>query len=75
MTFAVGPIEAWPGPAHGLRAGPARRPRPGPYRTQSAWIIRGGVHHSITVLPPSVYVHDEQLVGQSIELEVEVKHI
>ena len=26
-------IEAWPGPAHGLRASPARGPRPGPCRT------------------------------------------
>ena len=26
-------IESWPGPSHGLRAGPARGPRPGPCRT------------------------------------------
>ena len=26
-------IESWPGPVHGLRAGPARGPRPGPCRT------------------------------------------
>ena len=71
-------IQARPGPAHGLRASPARGPRPGPCRTlictHSLTEIRGSPFFDNTAIQPRSVWSTGLFCGGSIIVEQSTGH-